>query len=86
LDLSSSALDAGDSRQYGLIAGSAIRNRWLGVLSTAFAYHPASAEVLSLVNAPSRGHSRHRPRLDHVGCHTSRSMRPRIWRRRASVK
>jgi len=33
LDLSSSALYAGDSHQYSVIAGSAIRNRWFGVLS-----------------------------------------------------
>jgi len=32
------------------------------VLSNALVCPPASAEVLSLVNAPSRGHSRHRPR------------------------
>src|SRR5262249_41225747 len=53
---------------------------------------PASVEVLSLVSGICRGtpaSARNTllgpPGLDHVGCHASRSMRPRIWRKSGAL-
>src|SRR5215470_6164854 len=93
LDLSSSALCAGDSRQDSLIAGfchsqPVIRRALCRPgLSSCFRRGFLAREcsiagtlLLTVCGVPLGWP------FDHVGCHASRSMRRRIWRNKAPVK